>query len=194
MSISMHNSSYKPPRHCPYNYPVHSGLTLQSPTAFGFRVQMRPQAWMAHPQGLDGIASLKSSELCCHSQLPKPSNCSLLALLARLLGASRALTRRLERRPLDGGDALLEACRARPRERSRLGKGLVCHASLAQARFRVVVDGGAEAAREQPVAACLALAARGRYGSSVPIAWVSAARVGGRGARVSGQRVCEWAV
>ena len=111
----------------------------------------------------------------CVQRLPMPSSqshtislaiCSLLTrLLARLLGAGRALTRRLERRPLDGGDALLEACRARPQERGRLSKGLVGHLRLAQARFRVVVDGGAEAAREQPIAAglaCLALAARRR--------------------------------
>ena len=43
--------------------------------------------------------------------------------------------------------------------------GLICHPRFAQACFGVVVDGGAEAAREQPVAASLArlaLAARGR--------------------------------
>ena len=104
-------------------------------------------------------ATLRSAAVC--AKLPPPSpephslaNCSLLcALLAQLLGSSRALTcrlERLERRPLDGGDALFEACRARPRERGRLSKGLVGHLRLAQARFRVVVDGGAEAAREQP--------------------------------------------
>eukprot|EP00966_Prymnesium_polylepis_P057387 1328838-Prymnesium_polylepis.1 len=100
------------------------------------------------------------------STLPKPLQSSLLgALLARLLGAGSALARGLECRPLDGGDTLLEAGRARPRERGGLGKGLAHHVGLAQARFRVVADRGAEAACEQPVAAHLAhlaLAARGR--------------------------------
>ena len=61
--------------------------------------------------------SVFSGCLCLVSEPHSLANCSLLcALLARLLGAGRALTRRLERRPLDGGDALLEACRTRPRE------------------------------------------------------------------------------
>ena len=70
-----------------------------------------------------------------------PDSSPLGALLARLLGTGRALTRRLERRPLDCDGAFLEACWARPRERGRLGKGLVRHPGLAEARFRVVVDG-----------------------------------------------------
>ena len=146
----MHNSPYKPPQTLPSttHLPCHPGGPSQGPRNPRVRI-------------------LRSAAV--RAKLPEPhslANGSLLcALLARLLGAGRALTRRLERRPLDGGNALLEACRARPRERGRIGKGLVGHLRLAQARFRVVVDGGAEAAREQPIAASLArlaLAARGR--------------------------------
>ena len=115
-----------------------------------------------HPQNAYATVHFKPRAAPLQPPLPKAdgySNCSsllLCALLARLLGAGGALTRRLERCPLDSGDALLEACRASPRERGRLGKGLICHPRFAQACFGVVVDGGAEAAREQPIAACLA--------------------------------------
>ena len=85
----------------------------------------------------------------------------LSSLLARLLGAGSTLTHRLEHGPLDGRNALLEACWTRSRERSRPHKCHLNHLGIAQALLRVVVDGGAEAAGEKLAArlTLLALAA-----------------------------------
>ena len=71
----------------------------------------------------------------------------LLPLLPRLLGAGRALLGRLEHLPLHGGDALLEARHARPRERRRGGERWLD--AVERARDRVVVDSWAETARQQ---------------------------------------------
>ena len=63
----------------------------------------------------------------------------LVLALALLLGAGRALGRRLEHRPLHSGDALLEARHTHPREGRRRGERR--RDRVERARRRVVVDG-----------------------------------------------------
>ena len=68
--------------------------------------------------------------------------------LPRLLRASRPLASRLEHRPLDRGDPLLEAARACPRE-ARRGCESAAQRCLRQTLLRVVEESCAEAACEQ---------------------------------------------